>query len=310
MNPRSPDFVHALTLVLNAAVSVARAKSNLIAQDPDGTNTSNTIAARQLHVLYTQSNTLRHDLDILAFPDIMSELYGELDKAISCGDVAAVERIRDRKLAEHSPEVSCVCEVDNKIRNIESQIDHLRSQLSELEGSRAHSTITALWSGITLDHIANATDRNINDVNTWLHNVYNPNLKIHPLHLRNISPMSLFDPNHNIEIFDNIVADLQEFAQQSLTTGTDNPVLDDGTEFKNYALEVDEDDPDGPTVLLEYGGPTTTLVWSDAIGTVDRYSTITLTRSLNNEKLAQHVFNDPQEVEQLSRLFFGNGALA
>ena len=122
--------------------------------------------------------------------------------------------------------------------------------------------------------------------------------------------MSLFDPTRNAEIFDNIVADLQEYAHQSLATGTTNPVLDDGTKFKDYALEVDEDDLDGPTVLLEYGGPTTTLIWSDTIGTVDRYSTITLTRSLNNEKLAQRVFSDPQEVEQLTKLFFGDGALA
>ena len=122
--------------------------------------------------------------------------------------------------------------------------------------------------------------------------------------------MSFIDPTRNAEIFNNIVADLKEFIEQAVTTETTNPTLEDGTEFKDYALEVDEDDPDGPTVLLEYGGPTTTLVWSDAIGTVDRHTTITLTRSINNEKLAQHVFNDPQEVEQLSRLFFGNGALA
>lgn len=122
--------------------------------------------------------------------------------------------------------------------------------------------------------------------------------------------MSLFDPTRNAEIFDNIVADLQEFAQQSLATGTTNPVLDDGTKFKDYALEVDEDDLDGPTVLLEYGGPTTTLVWSDNVGTIDRNTTIMLTRSLNNERLARRVFHNPQEVEQLTRLFLGNGALA
>lgn len=122
--------------------------------------------------------------------------------------------------------------------------------------------------------------------------------------------MSIFDPTRNAETFNNIVADLKEFIEQAVITETTNPTLEDGTEFKDYALEVDKDDPDGPTVLLEYGGPTTTLVWSDAIGTVDRHTTITLTRSINNEKLAQHVFNDPQEVEQLSRLFFGNGALA
>lgn len=121
--------------------------------------------------------------------------------------------------------------------------------------------------------------------------------------------MSLFDPTRNAEIFDNIVADLQEFAQQSLTTGTTNPVLDDGTKFKDYALEVDEDDLDGPTVLLEYGGPTTTLVWSDNVETIDRNTTITLTRSLNNERLARRVFRNPQEVEQLTRLFLSDGAL-
>lgn len=122
--------------------------------------------------------------------------------------------------------------------------------------------------------------------------------------------MSFIDPTRNAEIFNNIVADLKEFIEQAVITETTDPTLEDGTKVKDYALEVDKDDPNGPTVLLEYGGPTTTLVWSDAIGTVDRYSTITLTRSLNNEKLAQHVFSDPQEVEQLSRLFFGDGALA
>lgn len=122
--------------------------------------------------------------------------------------------------------------------------------------------------------------------------------------------MSFIDPTRNAEIFNNIVADLKEFIEQAVITETTDPTLEDGTKVKDYALEVDKDDPNSPTVLLEYGGPTTTLVWSDAIGTVDRYSTITLTRSLNNEKLAQHVFSDPQEVEQLSRLFFGDGALA
>lgn len=85
--------------------------------------------------------------------------------------MAAVERIRERELAAHNPEVSRVCEVDNKIRNIESQIDHLRSQLAELEDSRTQSAITALWSGITPDQIANATERDVNDVNNWLSNV-------------------------------------------------------------------------------------------------------------------------------------------
>lgn len=122
--------------------------------------------------------------------------------------------------------------------------------------------------------------------------------------------MSLFDPTRNVEIFNNIVADLQEFAQQSLAAGTDNPVLDDGTEFKNYALEVEKDDPNGPTVLLEYGGPTTTLVWSDTVGTIDRNTTITLTRSLNNERLTRRIFRDQLEVEQLTRLFLGDNALA
>ena len=122
--------------------------------------------------------------------------------------------------------------------------------------------------------------------------------------------MSLFDPTRNTEIFNNIVADLQEFAQQHQTTGTTNPVLDDGTKFKDYALEVDEDDLDGPTVLLEYGGPTTTLVWSNSVGAVDGNTTITLTRSLNNEQLARRVFRDSLEVEQLTRLFLGDNALA
>lgn len=122
--------------------------------------------------------------------------------------------------------------------------------------------------------------------------------------------MSLFDPTRNAEIFNNIIANLQEFAQQARTTGTTNPVLDDGTQFKDYALEVDEDDLDGPTVLLEYGGPTTTLVWSDTVGNIGNDTTITLTRSLNNERLARRVFRNPQEAEQLTKLFFGDGALA
>ena len=122
--------------------------------------------------------------------------------------------------------------------------------------------------------------------------------------------MSLFDPTRNAEIFNNIVADLQEFAQQARTTGTTNPILDDGTKFKDYALEVDEDDLDGPTVLLEYGGPTTTLVWSDTVGSIGNNTTITLTRSLNNEQLTRRVFRNPQEVEQLTKLFFGDDALA
>lgn len=122
--------------------------------------------------------------------------------------------------------------------------------------------------------------------------------------------MSFIDPTRNVETFNNIVADLKEFIEQAVITETTNPTLEDGTKVKDYALEVDKNDPNGPTVLLEYGGPTTTLVWDSPIDAMDTRTTATLTRSINNEKLAQHVFNDPQEVEQLSRLFFGNGALA
>ena len=119
--------------------------------------------------------------------------------------------------------------------------------------------------------------------------------------------MSFIDPTRNAEIFDNIVADLKEFIEQAVTTETTNPILEDGTKVKNYALEVDKNDPNGPTVLLEYGGPTTTLVWSDAINAMDTRTTATLTRSINNEKLGQHVFRDPIEVHHLALLFFGSG---
>lgn len=116
--------------------------------------------------------------------------------------------------------------------------------------------------------------------------------------------MSIFDPTRNAEIFNNIVADLKEFIEQAVTTETTNPTLEDGTKVKDYALEVDKNDPDGPTVLLEYGGPTTTLVWDSPIDVMDTRTTVTLTRSINNEKLGQHVFRDPIEVHYLTRLFF------
>ena len=118
--------------------------------------------------------------------------------------------------------------------------------------------------------------------------------------------MSFFDPTRNVETFNNIVADLKEFIEQTVITETINPTLEDGTKVKDYALEIDKDDPNGPTVLLEYGGPTTTLVWSDAIDAMDTRTTATLTRSINNEKLAQHVFRDPIEVHHLALLFFGS----
>lgn len=119
--------------------------------------------------------------------------------------------------------------------------------------------------------------------------------------------MSFIDPTRNAETFNNIVADLKEFIEQAVITETTNPTLEDGTKVKDYALEVDKDDPNGPTVLLEYGGPTTTLVWSDAIDAMNTRTTATLTRSINNEKLAQHVFRDPIEVHHLALLFFGSG---
>jgi len=119
--------------------------------------------------------------------------------------------------------------------------------------------------------------------------------------------MSLFEPDHNSEVFDSTIADLRNFIDTSIELDTLNPILEDGTELKDYALEVTADDPEGPLVLLEYGGPTTTLTWSDPVDEIDDETIITLTRTINDDKINTHLFHaftKPRDVEQLTALFF------
>lgn len=121
--------------------------------------------------------------------------------------------------------------------------------------------------------------------------------------------MSLFEPDRNSKIFDSTIADLRDFINKSIELDTLNPILEDGTELKDYALEVTADDPEGPLVLLEYGGPTTTLTWSNPVNEIDDETIITLTRTINDDEINTHLFHafiKPRDVEQLTTLFFGD----
>jgi len=164
----SPEFIHALTLTLNAAVSVARAQHAVNAEKQGTANPEDSVAARHLGTLQTQFDILCNDLYLLDATEVLSELYDELDDAVSNGDVAAAEKIRDRELALHSPEVARVRDIDGQIKSLEAQINLLRTKMDELEEERAQNAVTAVWSGFTKDQLAEATDRSTADVNCWL----------------------------------------------------------------------------------------------------------------------------------------------
>lgn len=164
----SPEFIYALTLTLNAAVSVARAQHAVNAEKQGTANPEDSVAARHLGTLQTQFDILCNDLYLLDATEVLSELYDELDDAVSNGDVAAAEKIRDRELALHSPEVARVRDIDGQIKSLEAQINLLRTKMDVLEEERAQNAVTAVWSGFTKDQLAEATDRSAADVNCWL----------------------------------------------------------------------------------------------------------------------------------------------
>lgn len=170
--PTSPEFVHALSLALNAAVSVARAQNAVNAEKQRGiADPQDSVAARHLGMLLPQFDGLCNDLYLLDATESLSELYDELDDAVSKGDVTATERIRDRELALHSPEVSQVRDIDGRIKDLEAQINLLRIKMDELEEKRDLAAVVASWAGTSAAQLAEATDRDVDEVKRWLRGV-------------------------------------------------------------------------------------------------------------------------------------------
>lgn len=166
--PTSPEFVHALSLALNAAVSVARAQHAVNAEKQGTANPEDSVAARHLGMLLPQFDGLCNDLYLLDAPGALSDLFDELDDAVSRGDVESAERIRDRELALHSPEVSRVCDIDGQIKSLEAQINLLRTKMDELEEKRDLAAVVASWAGTSEAQLAEATDRDVDEVKRWL----------------------------------------------------------------------------------------------------------------------------------------------
>lgn len=161
----SPEFIHALTLVLNSAESLAYATREAAKQQEDSAS------ARHLDTLQTQFDILCNDLYLVTPPGVLDDMLDELDNAITCGDVISVVRIRDRELAKHSPEVTRVRDVDEFIKGLESQISILRARVAELEEERAQNVASAVESGFTVGQIAEATGRGVFEVDDWVRGV-------------------------------------------------------------------------------------------------------------------------------------------
>lgn len=164
----SPEFIHTLSLTLNSAVSVARAQHAVNAEKKGTATREDSVAARHLGTLTSQYDILCNDLYLFAPPGPLDAMLDELDDAITCGDMDAAEKIRDRELALHSPKVARVRDIDGQIKSLEAQINLLRTKMDELEEERAQNAVTAVWSGFTKDQLAEATDRSAADVNCWL----------------------------------------------------------------------------------------------------------------------------------------------
>lgn len=167
----SPEFIHTLSLALNAAVSVARAQRAVNAEKQGTARQEDSVDARHLGMLLSQFDGLCNDLYLLDVPGSLSDLFDELDDAVSKGDVTATEKIRDRELALHSPEVSQVRDIDGKIKGLEAQINLLRTKMDELEEKRDLAAVVATWSGTSEAQLAEATDRDVADVKRWLRGV-------------------------------------------------------------------------------------------------------------------------------------------
>lgn len=164
----SPEFIHALTLALNSAVSVAYAQRAVNAEKQGTAHQEESAAARHLNTLQAQFDILCNDLYLVTPLRALDDMLDELDRAVSRGDVETAERIRDRELAKHSPEVTRVRDIDGQIKSLEAQINLLRTKMDELEEERARAAVTAVWSGITKEQIADATGRDAIAVNRWL----------------------------------------------------------------------------------------------------------------------------------------------
>lgn len=121
--------------------------------------------------LSPQFDGLCNDLYLLDAPGALSDLFDELDDAVSNGDVTAAEKIRDRELALHSPEVARVRDIDGKIKSLEAQINLLRTKMDELEEKRSRAAVVATWAGVSEEQLAEATDRDVADVSAWLRGV-------------------------------------------------------------------------------------------------------------------------------------------
>lgn len=168
----SPEFIHTLSLALNAAVSVARAQHAVNAENQRGiADPQDSVAARHLGTLQTQFDVLCNDLYLLDATESLSELYDELNDAVSKGDVTATEKIRDRELSLHSPEVARVRDIDGQIKGLEAQINLLRTKMDELEEKRDLAAVVASWAGTSEAQLAEATDRDVAEVKRWLRGV-------------------------------------------------------------------------------------------------------------------------------------------
>ena len=159
----TPEFTHALSLVLNSAVSVAYAQHTVNADQQE-----DSAAARHLDTLRSQFDILCNDLYLVTPPGVLNDLLDDLDDVIIRGDVELVEKIRDYELAAHRPEVARVRDIDGQIRDIESQMSILRARMDGLEDERARAAVAAVESGIAKEQIATATGRDVDDVNHWL----------------------------------------------------------------------------------------------------------------------------------------------
>lgn len=100
--------------------------------------------------------------DVLKKLDMSSirSLFLSADAAIESGDISAIDLLRDSwGIAEH-PAVERLREVDSTIRNLEAELDELRS-------TRAELAARALNAGITQYHLAQSIGRSESSIHGW-----------------------------------------------------------------------------------------------------------------------------------------------
>lgn len=155
---RTPELVELLTPALNAARNAAQTMESA----RDTGDRADREFAFEVRSTY---ESLRDDvLKKLDMSSIRS-LFLSADAAIESGDISAIDLLRDTWGIATHPFVERLREVDSSICSLETELDELRNMRAEL-------TARALNSGITQYRLSQSLNRSESSIHTWRKSYY------------------------------------------------------------------------------------------------------------------------------------------